>query len=287
MRYEQPLFRPPSEAYSLIVQVTIGCSHNACGFCSMYQGKRFRVRSVDEILADIAEAKGRYVDKIFLADGDALAMPTDELLLVLAALRGAYPQVERISLYAGPKNVLEKSEEELRAIREAGVSLAYFGMESGDEQVLREISKGATPDELAQAGRKIQAAGIDLSVTVILGLAGKDRWREHALATAALASRVNPKYLAALTLMVDEKTPLAKRVERGELTLLSPRECLEELKILVENLDMSNCLFRSNHASNYLAVGGRLPQEQGKMLLGIERALKDQRLLKPETFRGL
>ena len=287
MRYEQPLFRPPSEAGSLILQVTIGCSHNACAFCSMYQGKRFRVRSVDEILADIAEAKGRYVDKIFLADGDALAMPTDELLLVLAALRGAYPQVERISLYAGPTNILEKSEEELRAIREAGVSLAYFGMESGDEQVLREISKGATPDELAQAGRKIQAAGIDLSATVILGLAGKERWREHALATAALASRVNPKYLAALTLMVDEKTPLAKRVERGELTLLSPRECLEELKILVENLDVSNCLFRSNHASNYLAVGGRLPQEQGKMLLGIERALKDQRLLKPETFRGL
>lgn len=289
MRYEQPLFRPPSEAYSLILQVTIGCSHNVCGFCSMYKGKSFRVRSLAEILADIAEAKVRYgyVEKIFLADGDALAMDTGDLLVVLAALRKSFPQVGQVSLYAGPKNILEKSEAELRAIREAGISLAYFGIESGDENVLQEIKKGATPEEVAQAGRKIQAAGIDLSATVILGLAGKEGWREHALATAALASRVNPKYLAALTLMMDEKAPLAKRVERGELTLLSPVECLLELKMLLENLNVSHCLFRSNHASNYLAVNGRLPHDQRKMLLGIERALKDQRLLKDEMFRGL
>jgi radical SAM superfamily enzyme YgiQ (UPF0313 family) len=255
----------------------------------MYKGKRFRVRSVEEILEDIRVARERYefVEKIFLADGDALTMETEQLLMVLAALREAFPAVRQISLYAGPKNILCKSEDELVRIREAGVTLAYFGIESGEPDILREIKKGATPEEVAAAGRKIQKAGIGLSATVILGLGGRERWREHALATAKVASAVNPKYLAALTLMVDPKTPLGKRVAEGELALLTPKESLQELPLLIEHLDVENCVFRSNHASNYFAVGGVLPDDRRKMLVSIERALGDERLLKHEKLRGL
>lgn len=288
MRYEQPLFRPPSEAYSLILQVTIGCSHNRCGFCSMYKGKAFRVRSLEEIRNDIAYARTRYsrVEKIFLADGDALAMETGSLLAVLGDLRQAFGTSPRISLYAGPNNILEKSLDDLIRIRQAGVGLVYFGIESGDAEVLAQIKKGATPEEVAAAGRKIQQAGIDLSATVILGLGGRSRWREHALATAEIASAIKPRYLAALTLMVDGRTPLGKAVECGEFELPDARESLCELKLLLENLDTGS-VFRSNHASNYFAVGGTLPQDRRRMLAEIERALCNERLLKDESFRGL
>ena len=289
MRYEQPLFRPPSEAYSLILQATIGCSHNACSFCSMYKGKKFRVRSLAELEEDIRQAKERYgyVEKVFLADGDALAMETEHLLAVLGMVREGFPQVQRISLYAGPKSILAKSEDELRSIREAGASLAYFGLESGDDEVLQAVKKGATSDEMAQAGKKIQQAGIDLSVTMILGLGGRARWREHALATAKIASEINPKFLAALTLMVDKRTPLGKKVAKGEFVVPTAEESLLELKVLIENLKVDNCLFRSNHASNYFAVGGTLPGDRKSMVAAIERALRDTRLLKDDAFRGL
>jgi radical SAM superfamily enzyme YgiQ (UPF0313 family) len=288
MRYEQPLYRPPSEAYSLILQVTIGCSHNGCTFCSMYKGKRFRVRGLEEIREDIAYARERYgyVEKIFLADGDALAMETEALLAVLGELRRVFGAGPQISLYAGPKNIMAKSMAELVQIREAGVSLAYFGIESGDAVVLDEVKKGATPEEVAAAGRKIRQAGIDLSATVILGLGGRERWREHALATAEVANAINPRYLAALTLMVDPGSGLGKKAAAGEFTVPSARESLCELKLLLENLQVDS-VFRSNHASNYLAVGGRLPQDRQKMVAAVERALGDERLLKHESFRGL
>ncbi len=288
MRYEQPLFRPPSEAYSLILQVTIGCSHNACTFCSMYKRKRYRVKSMDEIREDLASARGRYgsVGRIFLADGDALAMDTEHLLQVLAEIRKVLGTVERVSIYAGPTNILEKSGQELAAIREAGVSLAYFGIESGDEQVLREVNKGVTADEMVLAGQKIQQAGIELSATVILGLGGRERWREHAVHSAEVASRINPGYLAALTLMVHEDTVLAKKIGRDEFSLLSPRQSLEELRLLIEKLEVSDCVFRSNHASNYYPVAGTLPDDKPSMLAALDRALADPRLLKEENFRG-
>ncbi|MBS4022218.1 MAG: B12-binding domain-containing radical SAM protein [Dethiobacter sp.] len=288
MRYEQPLFRPPSEAYSLILQVTIGCSHNRCTFCSMYKQKKFRVRSMQEIREDIAWARARYhsVSRIFLADGDALAMETGVLLEVLAEIKGAFGGLERISVYAGPGNILAKTVDELKAVREAGVTLAYFGLESGDEQVLREVKKGVTPQELIVAGRKVQEAGIELSATVILGLGGRERWVEHAVQTAEVASRINPSYLAALTLMVHEDAALAAKTGRGEFSLLSPRQSLEELKLMIEKLEVSDCVFRSNHASNYYAAGGRLPADKKAMLAGLERALKDPHMLKEEYFRG-
>lgn len=288
MRYEQPVFRPPSEARSLILQVTVGCSHNGCSFCYMYKGKRFRVRGLDEIREDIAWAGRQYgqAEKIFLADGDALAMETGQLLEVLAELRRTFPHADRISLYAGPKNIIKKTPDELASLHDAGIKLAYMGIESGDEEVLRSVHKGTTPDEMVAAGKKIQEAGIALSATVILGLGGRERWREHALATARAASAINPHYLAALTLMVEEEMPLAKKIARGEFTLLSPRESLEELKLLLEALDVDHCVFRSNHASNYFAVGGILPDDREGMLAAVDRALKNEQLLKPEYFRG-
>lgn len=289
MRYEAPLYRPPSEAQSLIIQATIGCSHSACTFCSMYKNKRFRVRSLDEICEDIRWAREKYgmVQRIFLADGDALAMETEELLSVLRELSVAFPQAERVSVYAGPQNILAKTHRELTAIRQAGVRLAYFGLESGDAHVLQAVNKGATTEEMVEAAGRVRAAGIELSVTVILGLGGKERTREHALYTAEVVSCINPEYLGALTLMVEKSTPLAAKIACGEFVLLSPREVLLELRMMLEGLQVQHCLFRSNHASNYFAAGGLLPRDKARLLAETDRILNDERLLKSERFRGL
>lgn len=289
MNYETPLYRPPSEAQSLILQVTIGCSHNSCTFCSMYGKKQFRVRSLEEVCEDICSARVKYgrVQRIFLADGDALAMETDALLAILKQLTASFPEAERISVYAGPKNILAKTERELAAIRQAGVKLAYFGLESGDAEVLQAVKKGVNPQEMVEAASRVRAAGIDLSLTVILGLGGKERSRLHALHTADVVSRINPEYLAALTLMVEKSTPLAAKIVGGEFLLLSPHEVLLELKMILANLDVKHCLFRSNHASNYLAIGGLLPQDKGRLLAETERALGHTELLKNEYLRGL
>ncbi len=288
MKYEQPLFRPPSEAYSLILQVTVGCSHNRCTFCAMYKKKKYRVKTLEEVQADIAWARARYgsVSRVFLADGDALAMATEELVAVVREVKSAFPGVERISIYGGPTNILAKSEEELAAVRAAGVSLVYFGIESGDDTVLRETNKGVTAKEMVAAGRKARAAGFALSATVILGLGGRQRWREHALGTAEVASAINPEYLAALTLMVHPGTVLAREIESGRFELLSPRESLAEMKLLIENLQVEDCVFRSNHASNYYPVGGVLPRDRERMLGALAMAMADPRLLKHEAFRG-
>ncbi|MBS3885637.1 MAG: radical SAM protein [Dethiobacter sp.] len=289
MNYETPLYRPPSEAQSLILQVTIGCSHNSCTFCSMYGKKQFRVRSLEEVCEDICSARVKYgrVQRIFLADGDALAMETDALLAILKQLTASFPEAERISVYAGPKNILAKTERELAAIRQAGVKLAYFGLESGDAEVLQAVKKGVNPQEMVEAASRVRAAGIDLSLTVILGLGGKERSRLHALHTADVVSRINPEYLAALTLMVEKSTPLAAKIVGGEFLLLSPHEVLLELKMILANLDVKHCLFRSNHASNYFAIGGLLPQDKGRLLAETERALGHTELLKNEYLRGL
>lgn len=289
MNYEAPLYRPPSEAQSLILQATIGCSHNTCTFCSMYRKKQFRVRSLEEISEDICWARAKYgsVQRIFLADGDALAMDTDALLAILKKLTASFPEAERISVYAGPKNILSKTERELAAIRQAGVKLVYFGLESGDAEVLQAVKKGVNPQEMINAASKVREAGIDLSLTVILGLGGKERSREHTLHTAEVVSHINPEYLAALTLMVEKSTPLAAKIISGEFLLLSPHEALLELKMMLANLQVKHCLFRSNHASNYFAIGGLLPIDKARLLAETERALGDAKLLKTEYLRGL
>jgi len=289
VRYEAPLYRPPSEAQSLILQATIGCSHNACTFCPMYKNKRFRVRSRQEISRDIAWAKERCgtAQRIFLADGDALAIETGELLAILGELKLAFPQLERVSVYAGPQNILSKTDRELSDIHRAGVKLAYFGLESGDPAVLQAVNKGFGIEEMITAATRLRAAGIELSMTVILGLGGKERSREHALQTAQAASRIDPEYLAALTLMLDQNIPLAERVTSGELTLLSVREVLLELRMMLADLELQHCLFRSNHASNYFAVGGLLPRDKNRLLAEIDQALDNENMLKAEYFRGL
>ncbi|MBS4008899.1 MAG: B12-binding domain-containing radical SAM protein [Clostridium sp.] len=289
MNYETPLYRPPSEAQSLILQATIGCSHNACTFCSMYSKKQFRVRSLKEVYEDIYWARANFgnVRRIFLADGDALSMETEALLAILNKLTDSFPEAERISIYAGPKNILAKTEQELVAIRQAGIKLAYFGLESGDAEVLQTVKKGVTPQEMIEAASKMRSAGIELSLTVILGLGGKELSGKHALHTAEVVSRIDPEYLAALTLMVEKSTPLAAKIAGGEFLLLSPREVLLELKMMLTNLEVKHCLFRSNHASNYFASGGLLPVDKGRLLAEIEQALGDSRLLKNEYLRGL
>jgi radical SAM superfamily enzyme YgiQ (UPF0313 family) len=255
----------------------------------MYGKKQFRVRSLEEVCEDICSARVKYgrVQRIFLADGDALAMETDALLAILKQLTASFPEAERISVYAGPKNILAKTERELAAIRQAGVKLAYFGLESGDAEVLQAVKKGVNPQEMVEAASRVRAAGIDLSLTVILGLGGKERSRLHALHTADVVSRINPEYLAALTLMVEKSTPLAAKIVGGEFLLLSPHEVLLELKMILANLDVKHCLFRSNHASNYFAIGGLLPQDKGRLLAETERALGHTELLKNEYLRGL
>lgn len=291
LNYDLPLFRPPSEAYSLILQVTIGCSHNACAFCGMYKTKKFRVKEWSEIEVDItlAAREMRHARRIFLADGNALAMSTSGMLHLLGRLYRAFPFLERVSAYAGPKDILNKSGEELREIRQAGLEILYLGVESGNEEILRQMYKGVAPEEMIAAGQKAIQAGFKLSVTVINGLGGRAMLREHALDTARLLSQIDPHYLGLLTLMPVPGTVLEKRITRGEFELPGPLEILAEIKLMLENMQLSNCIFRCNHASNYLPLKGTLSKDQAALVTLLENVLKNpaQYRLKPEFLRGL
>ncbi|NLU50007.1 MAG: radical SAM protein [Syntrophomonadaceae bacterium] len=292
MRYEGNVYRPPSEARSYILQCTIGCSHNKCTFCGMYKDKKYRVRSLDEIKADIRMAKLYYGDlyKVFLADGDALAMDSGDLLQILKELCRQFPSLSHVGIYAGPGSILKKTDEELRALRAAGLTIAYLGVETGDERLLKEINKGVTGQEMVEAGRKVMRSGIKLSVTVLLGLAGKgERSQEHARETARICSEINPDFVAALTLMLVPGTVLHRRMMRGEFELPEPFEILQELKVLIENLEVDNCEFRSNHASNYLPIKGTLRRDREKIVALLDGVLRsqDNRFLRPDYLRGL
>lgn len=291
MPYEGRIFRPPSEADSLILQVTVGCSHNTCTFCESFKEKKFREKSMEEIKEIIAFSCSMWknANRIFLADGDALAMSSQKLLFILNMLYKCFPRLERVSTYGGPRNILDKTPEELKQLSAAGLSMVYLGVESGDAQILREVRKGATPEDMIVAGKLVKEAGMQLSVTIIAGLGGKARWREHAINTAQILNLINPHYLGVLTLMVVEGTPMAKKVAEGKFNLLSSFEILEEIKLLVERLQTTNCIFRSNHASNYLALKGTLAEDKEKVLGSINEVLsyKSQHLLRPEEWRRL
>ena len=291
MIYEEPVYRPPSEAYSLILQVTIGCKHNACSFCGMYREKTFRIRSWEEIKADIDYCKDNYlhVNRIFLADGDALAMETKQIVRILDYLYKVFPSLERISMYAGPKDLLGKSPEELKEIHDHGVQILYMGIESGSDIILKQIHKGVTSEQMIEAGKKALVAGFDLSATLILGLGSTEMSQEHAIESARVASAINPSYLALLTLMVMENTPLYRKIQSKEFKLLTAEQSLAELKMIIENLELNNCVFRCNHASNYLPVKGILNQDKDKLVQMMDSVLKnpDQIKLKPEFLRGL
>lgn len=289
--YEGLVIRPPSEAGSIIIQATIGCSNNGCTFCGAYLFKKFRVRSFDDIRKDILIAKecGYRSRRVFLADGDALAMPYPDLLNVLKEINNIFPYIERVSLYASPQNLLEKSTEELIELRKNKLQMIYLGVETGMEELLKETRKGVTREEMIIAGRKAIEAGIKLSVTIILGLAGKRRSFEHARETASILNEIQPDYVGALTLMLVPGTSLWRKKQRGEFEELDTFEYLEELGVLVSGLNLNNCIFRSNHASNYLPTGGHLPYDKEKILKVIRDVLskKDKSCLRPEFLRGL
>jgi radical SAM superfamily enzyme YgiQ (UPF0313 family) len=289
VRYEGRIFRPPSEADSLIVQATIGCSWNHCTYCDMYRDKSFRARDVEEVLADIDEAgdvAGADVAKVFLADGDALVLPTATLLRVLERARARLPNLERVSCYAMARNVMEKSDAELAELAAAGLGLLYVGPESGDDVTLRRIAKGDDAKTHVAAAERAHAAGMKLSVIALLGIAG-ERSAEHAQATGELVTKMDPEFFSALTVTVVPGTPLATLERRGRFAVPDVRRLLVELRTMVEGASPRDAVFRTNHASNYLPLAGRLPRDRGRIVAVIDAALAGQVHLRPEWSRGL
>ena len=289
MRYYGAVYRPPSEAYSLIVQVTYGCSHNTCAFCSMYKEKRFALRPLDEVLEDfhIARQTYRHVDKVFLADGDALVRKASELYTILDTIRELFPECQRVTSYASPASIRIRTDEELQTLRAKGLTMVYMGLESGCDEVLKLMHKGHMSDEIVAMGQKVRRNGIALSVTAITGLGGPELLEQHAIETAKAFNAMNPEYIGMLTLMVEPGTPLYDWVRDGEFQLLTQPQVLRETRLLVENLDSPGSVFRMNHASNYLVLKGTLNQDKEAMLYTIDAAEHDLSRLRPEEWRGL
>lgn len=290
MRYEGMVYRPPSEAGSLIIQATIGCSHNKCTFCGMYKDKSFRVRDLEDVLTDLRMAKDAYgkVERIFFADGDALCLSNEKLLVLLSETKKIFPDIKRITSYGSPLDVLRKSDEELRALKEAGLDMVYIGAESGDEEILKAINKGVTRDEIIDAVKRLEKALIKTSVTFISGLGGKERYIDHGINSGTMISLMEPSYVGLLTLMVERNTPLYDDVQSGKLELLSPLEVMAETLLLLENVNVSKpCVFRSNHASNYFSLRGDLPKDKERMIREIKEVMRGEGNLKDERFRML
>ncbi|MEG0772802.1 radical SAM protein [Clostridium sp.] len=289
MRYEGTVYRPPSEAYSLIIQATIGCSHNRCSFCSMYKDKKFRIRDLEHIIEDLNSARKRYprVEKLFLADGDALIMKTEDLITILKVVRELFPECKRLGVYGSPKSILRKSHEDLNILKEHGLGIIYLGIESGSDKILEDINKGVTAKEIIEAGKKVRDSKIALSVTLISGIGGKENTEKHALESAKVINDINPDYLGILTLMVEEGTELQGKINSGEFSLLTPREVMEEMKLFIEKIQVQGTVFRSNHASNYINLGGVLSVDKNKILQEIHYILENNSAYKDEKFRGL
>ena len=275
MHYSGAVYRPPSEAHSLIVQCTLGCSHNRCAFCIMYKAKSFSINPLEQVLGDLAEARAYYprIERVFLADGDALILPMDYLLTVLDYIRDHFPECGRVSAYASTKALMRKTDDELKALREHGLQMIYVGLESGDEALLKRYDKGVTAEEIVEHSLRAKAAGITLSITAINGMGGKEQSEEHALATAAALSRVKADYVAMLTLRVYSGTPLHDWIERGELTMLGPQELALENRLILQHIDSDGSVFRSNHASNYLPLKGTLNRDRDALIERIDQAL--------------
>lgn len=290
MRYEGNIFRPPSEAYSLLVQVTIGCTHNKCTFCSMYKDKKFRIRKQEEIFEDLEWARKTYrrVERIFLCDGDALALSNNRLIPILEYISDNFPECERVTVYGRASDVLKKTDEEMRELYEAGLKMVYIGAESGSDKVLDDINKGETRQELIDGVRKIENSGMKASVTFISGLAGKDGWEDHAVETGTMISEMQPSYVGLLTLMIDPAVPMAKEIEEGRLKLLTAEEVMAETLLMMKHINVNKkCVFRSNHASNYVSLRGNLPEDKDKMMALLKKAMNNHDMFKDERFRAL
>lgn len=290
MRYEGRIFRPPSEARAYILQASIGCSWNHCTYCDMYRDKTFRVRPLEETLEDVAIAGRRLgprLEKVFVADGDALVLDLEPWEAILRACREAFPKLRQVSCYATAQNVLAKTPEELRRLHAGGLSLLYLGPESGDDPTLKRIAKGARFDDFVEASERARVAGLRRSAIFLLGAGGRERSQEHAHASARLATAMDPEYLAALTLTVIPGTPIARLEADGRFMLPDVASLLGELRIFVDEARPSAALFRTNHASNHLPIGGQLPRDRGTILHAIDAALAGALPLRPESARGL
>ncbi len=289
MRYEGKLYRPPSEADALIVQATIGCSWNHCTYCDMYRDKSFRVRELAEVLEDLdhaGAALGPEVEKLFVADGDALILPLDHWLPILQRARRLFPNLRRVSAYAMARNVTAKTDAELATLRAAGLSLLYVGPESGDDETLRRIAKGDDAAAHIEAARRAHAAGMQLSVIALLGIGG-ERWREHATATGQLVTAMDPAFFSALTVTIVPHTPLAKLAAKGRFAVPEVPDLLAELRVMVSEAAPTDAVFRTNHASNHLPLGGRLPRDRARIEAIIDAALEGRVPLRAERSRGL
>ena len=288
MRYKGKVYRPPSEAYSLIVQVTYGCSHNGCAFCDMYDDKHFAMRPMEEIREDFEMARQvyRHVERVFLADGDALMRKTDDLVQILGLIYGLFPECQRVTCYASPTSLQIKSEDDLRLLRQKGLQMVYMGLESGCDAVLERMNKGHNAAAIVAAGQKARRCGMALSVTAISGLGSVELWRYHAIGTAEALSAMKPEYIGLLTLMVEHGTPLEQWVRAGEFTLLSPVEVLKETELFLQHIDAEGSVFRMNHASNYLTLKGTLNRDRQALLDKVQTGLTGAGL-KPEFMRAL
>jgi radical SAM superfamily enzyme YgiQ (UPF0313 family) len=288
MHYEGNIIRPPSEANSILLQVTVGCSHNKCTFCGTYTEERFRIKPDDIIMADIAFAAKycRRQRRVFICDGDALIIPQKRLLSILLEIEKQLPWVTRVGIYANAKSLKMKTIDELKELKAHGLGIAYMGLETGDDVTLKKINKGATSGHIIKMGQKARAAGIKLSITVILGIAGRTRSEIHALETGRVLSAIDPDYVGALSLMLIPGTPLHQDYTSGEFQLPEPNEMLEELKTMIAATDLSKGLFHANHASNYLPIKARLPKDKEATIQLIEKALAGEVALKPEYLRA-
>jgi len=289
MHYEGMCIRPPSEAYSILLQVTLGCSHNKCSFCGTYKDKRFTIKDDKIILSDILFASKvmKRQDKAFLMDGDALIIPQKRLMWILGRIKEHLPWVKRVGAYANAKSIKMKTPDELVQLRENGLGILYYGVETGDDELRKRITKGSDAKTCIEMGRKVKEAGINLSVTVLLGIAGKEGSLKHAKATGELLSAMDPDFVGALTVMLIPGTPLYEEFTSGHFELPDQRGLLTELREMIRHTHLSRGLFYSNHASNYLPVKARLPRGKQDALDLIDRALQGGVGLRPEWMRAL
>ncbi len=289
MHYEGNIIRPPSEANSILLQATVGCSHNKCTFCITYKGRRFKIKSDIAIKADIAYAAKNFTHqkRLFICDGDGLIIPQKRLLMILNEIKTKLPWIERIGLYANAKSIKMKTSEELNELKKHGLGIAYMGLETGDDLTLKAICKGASANHQIKMGRKLKESGIKLSVTVLLGIAGKKRSHEHAIETGRVISAIDPDYVGALSLMLVPGTPLHDDYSFGHFHMIEANEMLRELGTMVACTNLSGGLFHANHASNYLPIRAKLPQDKEKTLSLIKEALAGNVNLKPEYLRAL
>lgn len=289
IEYDPPVYRPPGEWRSFLVQATIGCSHNGCTFCGMYKGKKFRIRPMDDIIGDIREAAAFYnqYEKVFLCDGDAIVMKTEDLLEIIGEIKKDFPHCRLISTYAGPRSTLSKTPEELKILHEAGLGRAYLGIETGMESLLQSTNKGVSRAEMLEAGLRLRNAGIDLWGIILIGLGGKTLSMENARETAKLINEMQPNHLSAMNYTPVEGTKLGNQALRGEFQVLSAKESLMETAELIRNLEVSGMHFTSDHASNYLPLKGTLNEDRDKLLRLIDGAIGGKVAVRSEASRGL